>query len=128
MACAATSLHAIPMPLVFLLFLVCFSVVDTAFKLQEKPSALKREHPALQEMKFKNFFLFFQTIFALLVPDTDPGTGSGSTTLPCILSLANPHAHHSTRDLCELTDYRILCSVFPVLCGPAGAPLYAGPV
>jgi hypothetical protein len=27
-------------------------------KLQEKPSALKREHPALQNMKFLNFFIF----------------------------------------------------------------------
>ncbi len=28
-------------------------------KLQEKPSALKREHPALQKMKFINFFMFW---------------------------------------------------------------------
>jgi hypothetical protein len=35
-------------------------------KLQEKPSALKREHPALQNMKFLDFFLI---IFALLDPD-----------------------------------------------------------
>ncbi len=123
-------------------FIPCFSVVVTASKLQEKSSALKREHPALQKMKFMN--------------DTNPGTGSGSTTLPCFLSLANPQAHHSTldlreltdclffvqcflssanprahhstRDLCEPTDQLILCSVFPVLCGPASAPLYAGPV
>jgi hypothetical protein len=27
-------------------------------KLQEKPSALKREHPALQKMKFLYFFMF----------------------------------------------------------------------
>ncbi len=27
-------------------------------KLQEKPSALKREHPALQKMKIRSFFLF----------------------------------------------------------------------
>jgi hypothetical protein len=27
-------------------------------KLQEKPSALKREHPALQKMKFINFFFY----------------------------------------------------------------------
>ncbi len=39
-------------------------------KLQEKPSALKREHPALQKMKCINFFLFLWVIFALL--DTDP--------------------------------------------------------
>ncbi len=47
-------------------------------KLQEKTSALKREHPALQKMKFINFFLCLLVIFALLDPDpdldTDPGT------------------------------------------------------
>jgi hypothetical protein len=52
-------------------------------KLHEKPSALKREHPALQKRKFINFFLFLWVIFALLVPDTDPGNPikSGSTTV-----------------------------------------------
>jgi hypothetical protein len=35
-------------------------------KLQEKPSALKREHPALQNMKFLDFFIFLWVIFALL--------------------------------------------------------------
>jgi hypothetical protein len=29
----------------------------------------KREHPALQKMKFMNFFLFFWVFFALLDPD-----------------------------------------------------------
>jgi hypothetical protein len=45
-------------------------------KLQEKPSALKREHPALQKMNFVNFFLCLWVIFALLNsdPHTDPGT------------------------------------------------------
>jgi hypothetical protein len=38
-------------------------------KLQKKPSALKREHPALQNMT--NFFLFLWVIFALLDPDLD---------------------------------------------------------
>jgi hypothetical protein len=33
-------------------------------KLQEKPSARKREHPALQKMKILSFFLFFGVIFA----------------------------------------------------------------
>jgi hypothetical protein len=59
-------------------------------KLQEKPSALKKEHPALQKMKILSFFLFFGVIFALLDPDpaaqinADPsgsGYGSGSETL-----------------------------------------------
>ncbi len=44
-------------------------------KLQEKTSALKIEHPALKKkMKFVNFFLCLLAIFALLDPDTDPGT------------------------------------------------------
>jgi hypothetical protein len=59
-------------------------------KLQEKPSALKREHPALQNVKILYFFLFLWVIFALLDPDpaaqinADPcgsGSGSGSETL-----------------------------------------------
>jgi hypothetical protein len=59
-------------------------------KLQEKPSALKREHPVLQNMKILDFFLFLWVIFALLDPDPDPATqinadpcgyGSGSETL-----------------------------------------------
>ncbi len=43
---------------------------------KEKPSALKREHPALQKMKFVNLFLCLWVISALLDPDsdTDPGT------------------------------------------------------
>jgi hypothetical protein len=40
-------------------------------KLQEKPSALKREHLALQKLKFINFLCFW-VIFALLDPDPDP--------------------------------------------------------
>jgi hypothetical protein len=39
-------------------------------KLQEKPSALKREHPVLKNMKI----LFLWDIFALLDPDPDPAT------------------------------------------------------
>jgi hypothetical protein len=63
-------------------------------KLQEKPSALKSEQPALQRMKILSFFLFFWVIFSLLDPDPDPtaqinadpcgsgsGYGSGSETL-----------------------------------------------
>ncbi len=48
-------------------------------KLQKKTSALKREHPALQNMKFFNFFLLLWVIFALL--DPDPDSESGSTNL-----------------------------------------------
>ncbi len=41
--------------------------------------ALKREHPALQNIKFLNFFLFLWVIFVLL--DPDPDSESGSTEL-----------------------------------------------
>jgi hypothetical protein len=45
-------------------------------KIQEKPSVLKREHPALQKIKFMNFFLFLCVIFTLLDPDLDYESGS----------------------------------------------------
>jgi hypothetical protein len=45
-------------------------------KLHEKPSALKKEHPALQNMKILNFFLFLSVIFALLDPDSESRSGS----------------------------------------------------
>jgi hypothetical protein len=38
-------------------------------KLQEKLSALEREHLALQNISCFNFFLFLWVIFALLDPD-----------------------------------------------------------
>ncbi len=41
-------------------------------KLQEKPSALKREHPALPNLKFLHFFLRLKVHFCA------PGSGSGS--------------------------------------------------
>jgi hypothetical protein len=47
-------------------------------KLQQKSSPLKREHPALLDIKFLNLFLFLWVCFALL--DPDPG-GSGSSIL-----------------------------------------------
>jgi hypothetical protein len=41
-------------------------------KIQEKPSALKREHPAaLQNMKFLTFFYVYASFFALLDPDSE---------------------------------------------------------
>jgi hypothetical protein len=46
-------------------------------KVQEKPSALKSEHPALQNMKFLNFFYFLWVIFALLDPDLADQNQSG---------------------------------------------------
>jgi hypothetical protein len=44
------------------------SIKDVQATVQKKPSALKREHPALQNMNFLNF-LFLWVIFALLDPD-----------------------------------------------------------
>ncbi len=41
-------------------------------KLQEKLSAIKREHPALQKMNFINCFLCLWVVFGLL--DPNPGT------------------------------------------------------
>jgi len=43
-------------------------------KLQEKPSAFRREHPALQMMKLINCFLLFYTFLGHFCP---PGSGSG---------------------------------------------------
>jgi hypothetical protein len=48
-------------------------------QLKKKFSALKRKHPALQNMKFLNFFLLLWVIFALL--DTDPDSGFRSSDL-----------------------------------------------
>jgi hypothetical protein len=53
-------------------------------KLQEKPSALKREHAALQQMKFINFFSIFVGHFCPL------GSGSGNP----IESGSNPDQQH----------------------------------
>jgi hypothetical protein len=50
-------------------------------KLQKKPSALKREYSALQNMKFLNFFLLLWVIFALLDLDSESGSGYGCTDL-----------------------------------------------
>jgi hypothetical protein len=44
-------------------------------KLQKKPSALKRDHPILQNM---NFYKFFSTFVGHFCP---PGSGSGSASL-----------------------------------------------
>jgi hypothetical protein len=38
------------------------------------PSVLKREYPAQQKTKIKNFFLFLLGSFARLDPDPDSGT------------------------------------------------------
>jgi hypothetical protein len=46
-------------------------------KLEEKPSALKREHPAIQKIKFINFFLCLWVISAR-PPGQDCESGDGS--------------------------------------------------
>jgi hypothetical protein len=51
-------------------------------KLQEKPSALKRDHPALQKMKLMNVFLCLWVTFALLDPDPDQDTDPGAPLNP----------------------------------------------
>jgi hypothetical protein len=42
---------------------------ERTYRQRENPPALKREHPALQKIKFTNCFPFFRVIFALLDPD-----------------------------------------------------------
>jgi hypothetical protein len=44
--------------------------------MKEKPSAIKREHPALQKMKLIKSFLCLRVIFALVDPDPDRESGS----------------------------------------------------
>jgi hypothetical protein len=51
------------------------------FKLQKKPSALKREHPALQNMKFLNFSTFVDQFCSPGSGSTDP-IESGSNPGP----------------------------------------------
>ncbi len=67
-------------------------------KLQEEPSALKKEHPALQNMKILYFFLHVKVIFALLDPDPDPATQLNADPDPqpwfCL-----PYSFHNTCDL-----------------------------
>jgi hypothetical protein len=48
------------------------------YKLQEKPSAVKREQPALLvKMIFSNFFLFLRVTVVSLEPDPEPDCESG---------------------------------------------------
>jgi hypothetical protein len=53
-------------------------------KLQEKPSALKKEHPSLQKMIFNDFLLLLWVILALLETDPDFESGNGSNPDPDI--------------------------------------------
>jgi hypothetical protein len=60
-------------------------------KLLDKPSDLKREHPALQKMKFINCFLFLWAVFALLDPDPDCESRSGYGSRDPIEFGSNPY-------------------------------------
>ncbi len=57
---------------------------------RRKPLALKREHPAIQNMKFRNFYLFLCVIFALMdriwIPYPDPLTWLNPDPEHCFLS------------------------------------------
>jgi hypothetical protein len=53
---------------------VCIFFIKKTPRLQENPSARKREHPAFQNMKFLYFILFLWITYALLDPDPDPAT------------------------------------------------------
>jgi hypothetical protein len=86
-------------------------------KLQEKPSALKRENPVLQKMKFINFFLCLWFIFALLVPNSDPDPGtpieSGSTILLSTMKRVGRTFLRRARYLLTNEDhffFRLLCN------------------
>ncbi len=76
------------------------------FKLQEKPSDLKREQPPLPNMTFLNFFLSLWVIFALLDPDPDSKfgstdlieSGSGSETQRVYSHRKNRFLKSSTED------------------------------
>jgi hypothetical protein len=71
-------------------------------KKQEKPSVLKREHPALPIIKFTNFFLFLWVIFALLDPVLDRESESGSRDPIEFGSNQDPDPQHWMTDECMI--------------------------
>jgi hypothetical protein len=54
---------------------------------QEKPSALNREHPAIQNMKFLYFFLLLWVIFAHLDPDPATQINAVPDPQPCFFKI-----------------------------------------
>jgi hypothetical protein len=60
-------------------------------KLQAKPSALKRERPALQNKEFLHIALFLRIIFALLDPDLAEQNQCGSMRIRILI-----HKDHNT--------------------------------
>ncbi len=71
-------------------YLFILSLHKWTHELQEKPSTLKREHPALQNMKIRYFFLYLWVIFALLDPDPDSATQISADPQPWLLT---PSSH-----------------------------------
>ncbi len=80
--------------------------------------ALKREYPALQNLKFLPFFLFLCVIFALLDPDPDPADqnqcGSESETLDTLhhIVLLLNEFHSGIFNVCTLPYLSILKLAF----------------
>ncbi len=77
-----------------------------ASKLQEKPSAIKREHPTLQNLKFFPFFLFLGAIFALLDLDTDLKNGHRPFMLVSFMTTVVFRAH-SPHFMCDIGIFRL---------------------
>jgi hypothetical protein len=77
-------------------------LIHKSSKLQKKSSALKREHPALENIKFLKKILFLFAICALL--DPDPDSGYGSTDL--IESGSNPDQDPGSETMGEELKYK----------------------
>jgi hypothetical protein len=87
--------------------------------LQEKPSALKRKHPALQNKKFLHFFLFLWVVFALLDPDPDPDPACcRSATLSLRVYTPVFSESSETRNFFFFKQYKFVrgCTCTPLFC------------
>jgi hypothetical protein len=73
------------------------------FKLQKKPTAPKREHPALQNIIFLNFFSIF---VGHICP---PESGYGST------DLINPDPDPDPEHCCQYHTLLVPVFIFPLL-------------
>jgi hypothetical protein len=79
--------------------------------LQEKPSALKRENPTHQNIKFLNFFLLLWAFFALL--DPDPESGSGFTGLIESASIPDPKHWQFVDFLKKFARPPLMVNIYP---------------
>jgi hypothetical protein len=77
-------------------------------KHHEKLLALKREHSAVQNMKFINFFRFLWVIFAFLEPDPDSESGSRSTDLIESGSNPDPGIASASKTLHESAGHNVI--------------------